>query len=163
MKALSNFRILSLVFAITTILIVLNIHLFYTGVFGQENNNRKYDILILSQTYISKFFADELVGEILNNGTATIKAVRITAIFNDDQDEIIGAAYSGTSPFTINPRETAAFTIEISDEAIKSNASSYDFAAKWKDEHLSNNYFTRLSGGEISDYNSGGGDEDDDN
>jgi len=96
--------------------------------------------------------------------TATIKAVEMTAIFYDDQDDIIGNANSGTSPYTINPGDTAMFTIKISDEAIKINASSYDFTAKWKDEYSSSNYFMRLTGGEISD-NNGDGDDyyDDDN
>jgi hypothetical protein len=135
--------------------------------FGQEfednnnNNNKKYDIAILSQTYLSKFYSDELIGEILNNGTATIKAVEMTSIFYDDQDDIIGNAASGTTPYTINPGDTASFTIKITDEAIKINASSYDFTAKWKDEYLASSYFTQLTGGEISD-NSGGGDNGDD-
>jgi len=163
MKLLSSTKIFGLTFVLTTILLVLDVSLFSAGAFGQENNNnRKYDIVILDHAYLSKFFADELVGEILNNGTATIKAVRITASFYDDQDEILGTEYSGTTPFTINPTNTAAFTIKISDESIKSNATSYDFTAKWKDEYLSSNYFTRLIGGEISADNSGGGEDDDD-
>lgn len=166
MKALSNFKVFRIVFAITTGLLVLDTSLFYSEAFGQgfENNNtKKYDIVLLNQRYSSEgSFTDEIVGSILNNGTATIKAVEMTAIFYDDQDDIIGNADSGTSPYTINPGDRAAFTIEIFDEAIKINASSYDFTAKWKDEHLSNNYFTRLIGGEISDNNNGEEDGDDD-
>ena len=136
--------------------------------FGQEVNNitKKYDIVLLSHIYSSTgVFADELVGEILNNGTATVKAVELTAIFYDDQDDIIDNERSGTSPYTVNPGDKSTFTIEIFDEAINSNASSYEFTAKWKDEYLASSYFTRLIGGEISvDDNSGEeNNEDDDN
>jgi len=136
--------------------------------FGQEVNNitKKYDIVLLSHIYSSTgVFADELKGEILNNGTATVKAVEITAIFYDDQDDIIDNERSGTSPYTVNPGDKATFTIEIFDEAIKSNTFSYEFTAKWKDEYLASSYFTRLIGGEISiDDDSGEeNNEDDDN
>ena len=71
--------------------LILDLSFFNTGVFGQENNNRKYDIQLLNQRYNSEgLFADEIAGEILNTGTATIKAVQMTAIFYDDQDDIIG-------------------------------------------------------------------------
>ncbi|MGD9533501.1 MAG: FxLYD domain-containing protein [Candidatus Nitrosocosmicus sp.] len=138
---------------------------FHQKSFGQDNNNnnnKKYDIVLLSKTYNSEgLFADEITGEILNNGTATVKAVEITAIFYDDSDDIIGKERSGTSPYTINPGQSATFTIITYDEAVKSNASSYDFTAKWKDEYLFSSYFTRLIGDEISEDNSGGGDDED--
>jgi hypothetical protein len=133
---------------------------FGQGFEDNNNNNKKYDMVILSQTYLSKFYSDDLVGEILNNGTATIKAVELTAIFYDDQDDIIGNADSGTSPYTIHPGNTASFTIKIS-EAIKINASSYDFTAKWKDEYLASSYFTQSTGGDIS-HNNGVEENDDD-
>jgi hypothetical protein len=100
----------------------------------------------------------------LNAGTDAIKAVRITAIFHDDQDDIVGSAYSGTTPSTINSGNTAIFNIEITDEGIKSNATGYEFTAKWKDEYLASSYFTRLIGGDIStdDDNEGGDDDVDD-
>jgi hypothetical protein len=148
----------------TIIVIIEGDSLHSNAAFGQDNNNiKKYHIVLLSQSYSNiGLFADGIVGSILNNGTATIKAVEMTAIFYDDQDEIIGNSDSGTSPYTINPGDTASFTIEIFDEAIKVNASSYDFTTKWKDEYLSSSYFTRLAGGEISDKNNGGGEEGDD-
>ncbi|MGD9535376.1 MAG: FxLYD domain-containing protein [Candidatus Nitrosocosmicus sp.] len=106
---------------------------------------------------------DEIVGELLNNGTATVKTVEITAILYDDKDDVIGKERSGTSPYTINPRETATFAIEIFDEPIKSTASSYDFTAKWKNEYLFSSYFTKFIGDEISADRIGGGEGDDDN
>jgi len=155
--------------AMTIIIVILaGNNLYPDTAFGQEVNiiTKKYDIVLLSHIYSSTgAFADELVGEILNNGTATVKAVEITAIFYDDQDDIIDNERSGTTPYTVNPGDKAAFTIEIFDEAVKSNASSYEFTAKWKDEYLASSYFTRLIGGEISgDDNTGEeNNEDDDN
>jgi hypothetical protein len=164
MEPLSSPKLFGLVQLVLTTLIIVIIegNVLPSYAFGQGfEDNKRYDIVILSQTYLSKFYSDNLVGEILNNGTATIKAVEMTAIFYDDQDDIIGNERSGTSPYTINPGDTASFTIEIFDEAIKINASSYDFTAKWKDEYLSTNYFMRLSGDEISANNNGEGDDDD--
>ena len=164
MEPLSSPKLFGLVQLVLTTLIIVIIegNVLHSYAFGQGfEDNKRYDIVILSQTYLSKFYSDNLVGEILNNGTATIKAVEMTAIFYDDQDDIIGNERSGTSPYTINPGDTASFTIEIFDEAIKINASSYDFTAKWKDEYLSTNYFMRLSGDEISANNNGEGDDDD--
>jgi len=133
----------------------------HSDAFSQESNiNKKYDIVLLSHAHNSeRLFVDEITGEILNNGTTTIKAVRMTAIVYDDEDDIIGTERSGTSPYTINPGDKATFTIEIYDEPIKSAASSYDFTAKWKDEYLFSSYFTSFAGGEISSDE----DEDDDN
>jgi hypothetical protein len=37
---------------------------------------------------------------------------------------------SGTTPYSVNPGDSAAFTIEIIDDAIRINASSYDFTVK---------------------------------
>jgi hypothetical protein len=134
----------------------------------KDNNTEKYDIVLLSHIYNRQgLFADEITGRILNNGTATIKAVEMTAIFYDDEDDIIDKERSGTSPYTIPPGETAAFAIKTYEEPIKVNASSYDFTAKWQDQYLFSSYFTRLTGGEISgDINNeeeGEGDEDDGN
>lgn len=151
MEPLSSTKIFGISFMLTIILLISVPILFYAGAFGQEDNfNKKYDIVLLSQMYNSEgLFSDEITGDILNNGTATIKAVEITAIFYDDQDDIIGKERSGTSPYSISPGDTATFNIELFDEPIQINASSYDFTAKWKDEYLFSSYFTRLTGGEI--------------
>ncbi|WP_134485140.1 FxLYD domain-containing protein [Candidatus Nitrosocosmicus franklandus] len=162
---MSSIKTFSLVLLVTTITLMSILEgknsPFHFSAFGQgaEEDYKKYDIVLLSHSYVGNFFTDELIGEILNNGTATIKAVEMTAIFYDEDDETIGSADSGTSPYTINPGDTASFTIEVFDEAVKANASSYDFTAKWKDEFLSNNYFIRLAGGDISDDTSNDGDD----
>lgn len=159
MRSLSSTRIYGLVLVLTTIVVLeTSIH---SNIFAQENK-KSFDMILLSHNYNSKAFADEIVGSILNNGTATIKAVEITAIFYDDQDEIIGNADSGTSPYTVNQGDSATFTIELFDEAVKINATSYDFTAKWQDEYLSSSYFTRFTGDETSESSGGEDDEEDD-
>jgi hypothetical protein len=66
-------------------LLVLDTSLFYARAFGQgfkNNNTKKYDMVLLNQRYSSEgSFIDEILGSMLNNGTAITKAVEITAIF----------------------------------------------------------------------------------
>ena len=165
MKAWSNIGIFGLSFVLITIS-VLDVS-FHSDAFSQENK-KKYDMVLLSQNYNSKAFADEIVGVILNNGTATARSVEISAIFFDDQGRTVGHESGGTSPTTIGPGDNSDFALQILDEAIKSNATDYDFTVKWQDEQ-SFSYFTKSTGGEITD-NSGGidadgddGDDDEDN
>ncbi len=98
MKALSNIEIFGLSFVLITLL-VLEISL-HSDAFGQENKT-KYDMVLLSQNYNSKGFANEIVGEILNNGTDIAKSVEISAIFYNDSG-IIGYESSRPDPSTIN-------------------------------------------------------------
>ena len=145
MKGWSNIGIFGLLFVLITIS-VLEVS-FHSDAFSQENK-KKYDMVLLSQNYNSKAPADEIVGVILNNGTATARSVEISAIFFDDRGRTVGHESGGTSPSTISPGDRSDFTLQILDEAIKSNATSYDFTVKWQDEQ-SFGYFTKSTGGEI--------------
>jgi hypothetical protein len=151
MKALSGSKLFGLTFVLITLLILETT--LYSDAFGQKYKN-KYDMVLLSQNYNSKAFADEIVGVILNNGTATAKSVEISAIFYDDDGGVIGHESAGTHPSSIGSGDTSNFTIQIMDEAIKSNATSYDFALKWQDEH-SFGYFMKAPGGEIEEDSDG--------
>ena len=152
MKALSNIKIFGLSFVLITIL-VLGISL-PDDAFGQENK-KKYDMVLLSQNYTSKGFADEIVGEILNNGTDIAKSVEISAVFYNDSG-IIGSESSRLDPTTINSGDRSMFTLQVVDEVIKSDPERYEFTIKWQDEN-SIGYFASLTGGEIPE-NSGGDD-----
>lgn len=157
MKVLSNIEFFGLVFVLITIFVFdAGLH---SDAFGQEYKN--YDMIITSQNYNSKGFGDEIVGEILNNGTDTAKSVEISAIFYDDGGGTIGYESSGTSPSTINSGDRSTFTLEIFDPVIMSDIARYDFTIKWEGEH-SSNYFARLTGGEISDNSGDNGSDDDD-
>ncbi|TVP39324.1 hypothetical protein [Candidatus Nitrosocosmicus arcticus] len=152
MKALSNIEFFGLSFVLITIL-ALEISL-HSDAFSQENK-KKYDMVLLSQNYNSKGFADEIVGEILNNGTDIAKSVEISVVFSNDSG-IIGSESSRLDPTTMNSGDRSVFTLQLVDEVIKSNAERYEFTIKWQDEH-SIDYFARLTGGEIAE-NSGGDD-----
>ncbi len=155
MKALSNIEIFGLSFVLIAILVLgINLH---SDAFGQENKT-KYDMVLLSQNYNNKVFADEIVGEILNNGTDIAKSVEISAIFYNDSG-IVGYESGRPDPTTISSGDRSVFTLPLVDQIIRSNAESYEFTIKWQDEQ-SLDYFTRLTGGEISDDDSGGGDDD---
>ena len=165
MKAWSNIGIFGLSFVLITISVLAGS--FHSDAFSQENK-KKYDMVLLSQNYNSKAFADDIVGVILNNGTATARSVEISAIFFDDGGRTVGHESGGTSPTTIGPGDRSDFTLQILDEAIKSNATGYDFTVKWQDEQ-SFSYFTKSTGGEITDNSEGNdadgddGDDDEDN
>ena len=152
MKALSNLDIFGLTFALITIG-VLGISL-HSDAFSQENK-KKYDMVLLSQNYNTLGLVDEIVGEILNNGTDIAKSVEISAVFYNDSG-IIGSDSSRTDPRNINPGERSTFTIELGNEVIMSDPERYEFTLKWQDDYLSN-YFVGLTGGEITD-DSGGDD-----
>ena len=152
MKALSNIEIFGLSFVLITILVLeISIH---SDAFGQENKT-KYDMILLSQNYNSNVFADEIVGEILNNGTGIAKSVEISAIFHNDSG-IVGYESGRPDSTTISSGDRSVFTLPLVDEVIRSNAESYEFTIKWQDEQ-SLDYFVRLTGGEIAD-DSGGDD-----
>jgi hypothetical protein len=152
MKALSNIEIFGLSFVLITILVLeINLH---SDAFSQENK-KEYDLVLLSQNYSSKVLADEIVGEILNNGTGSAKSVEISAVFYNDSG-IVGSESTRLNPTTINSGDRSMFTLELVDEVIKSNAETYEFTIKWQDEN-SVGYFARLTGGEIAD-DSGGDD-----
>ena len=162
MKALSHIGIFGSSFVMIATL-VLYTSLYYDA-FGQ-GNEKKYDLVLLSQNYTSKGFMDEIVGEILNNGTDTVRAVEASAIFYNNSG-IVGYESDRTDPTTIDPGERAMFVLPIIDEIIRSDAESYDFTFKWQDDYA-RDYFARLTGGEISDEgdsdsDSGGDDGDSD-
>ncbi|HSA74955.1 MAG TPA: hypothetical protein VLE21_02085 [Candidatus Nitrosocosmicus sp.] len=144
MKALSNTVIFGIAIVLITILALeISIH---PDAYSQENN-KKYDMILLSQNYNSTGFVDQIVGEILNNGTDTAKSVEISSVFYNDSG-IIGSESTGTDPTTINPGDKSVFTLQLIDPVISSDAESYEFTLKWQDEQ-SVDYFTTLTGGEI--------------
>src|SRR5688500_7937590 len=152
MIALSNIKIFGLSSVLITIL-VLGISL-PDDAFGQENK-KKYDMVLLSQNYTSKGFAEEIVGEILNNGTDIAKSVEISAVFYNDSG-IIGSESDRLDPTTINSGDRSVFTLQLVDEVIRSDPERYEFTIKWQDDY-SSNYFASLTGAEIAE-NSGGDD-----
>ncbi|WP_134484997.1 hypothetical protein [Candidatus Nitrosocosmicus franklandus] len=159
-----NIKIFGLAFVLSTLLVLNQSQ--YIDVLGQQNI-KQFDMILLNQQYYNNPFVDQLVGEILNNGTHTAKSVEISALFYNDSG-IVGHESSGTDPTTISAGDKSTFTLQIDDEVIRSEAEGYEFTLKWKDEQ-STDYFLRISGGEIAesvgrddgDDSSGGGGGDD--
>jgi hypothetical protein len=156
MKALSNIEIFGLSFVMVVVL-VLYTNLYFDA-FGQ-GNEKKYEMVLESQNYTHKGITGEIVGEILNNGTDTVRAVEVSAIFYNDSG-IVGYESDRTDPTTIDSAERAVFVLPIIDEVILSDAENYEFTIKWQDEY-SRDYFVRLTGGDIPDNSDSGGDDSD--
>jgi hypothetical protein len=156
MKALSNIEIFGLSFVMVVVL-VLYTNLYFDA-FGQ-GNEKKYEMVLESQNYTHKGITGEIAGEILNNGTDTVRAVEVSAIFYNDSG-IVGYESDRTDPTTIDSAERAVFVLPIIDEVILSDAENYEFTIKWQDEY-SRDYFVRLTGGDIPDNSDSGGDDSD--
>ncbi len=156
MKALSNIEIFGLSFVMVAVLVLYTS--LYFDAFGQ-GNEKKYEMVLQSQNYTHKGFTGEIVGEILNNGTDTVRAVEVSAIFYNDSG-IVGYESDRTDPTTIDSAERAVFVLPIIDEVILSDAENYELTIKWQDEY-SRDYFVRLTGGDIPDNSDSGGDESD--
>lgn len=158
MKPMMCIGIFGLLFSITLLLLASN----YSNAFGQANEDRKkFEMVLLSQKYTSTGFVDEIVGEILNNGTDTAKAVEVSANLYDDGGRIVGYEADGASPTTIGSGKSSMFTLQILDEVTKSATASYDITIKWKDKY-SSNYFMRLTGELEVDRGGDDSDEDED-
>ena len=115
--------------------------------------SRKFRVKVFSMCLLLLIYN----GEILNNGTDTVRAVEVSAIFYNDSG-IVGYESDRTDPTTIDSAERAVFVLPIIDEVILSDAENYEFTIKWQDEY-SRDYFVRLTGGDIPDDSDSGGDD----
>ena len=107
-----------------------------SGIDGSSNSNGKQfnnEIVLLSQRYTSEQFGDKIVGEVLNNGGATARFVKITASFYDSNGIFLGSEYSFADPYTLEPGNKAPFELSITSETIKGSAKNYEFTLQWRD------------------------------
>ena len=156
MKAWSNIGIFGLSFVLITISVLAGS--FHSDAFSQENK-KKYDMVLLSQNYNSKAFADDIVGVILNNGTATARSVEISAIFFDDGGRTVGHESGGTA-LPLSAQETDLILLyKYLTKRLRVMLPVMTLPLNGKmNNHF---YFTKSTGGEITD-NSGGNDADGD-
>ncbi len=87
-----------------------------TGVDGSSNSEEKQAndaIVLLSQRYVSGDVFDKIVGEVLNNGNATVEFVKVNASFYHDVEAILGSEMTYAYPSTINPGDKSPFNIFI--------------------------------------------------
>ena len=125
-------------------------------------DDKNDDIVLLSQRYNEERFGDEIVGEVMNNGTYTAEYVKVSASFYDQSGGIIGSEFTYAEPSTIRPGDRAAFTMYISSEAIEDNTERYEFTIQWNDEDF-NEFSNRITGTQavsIENDNNDSGDND---
>jgi hypothetical protein len=115
---------------------------------GSSNNTLTQppnDLVLLSQKYNDERFGDEIVGEILNNGTIAAEFAKVTVSFYDENSAILGSESTYADPSTISPGQRAAFTIFITSDAIEDDTETYEFTLQWQDSD-SNDYSKRITG-----------------
>jgi hypothetical protein len=99
-------------------------------VLASPQSSQGPDITLLSQRYNE----DSLVGEVTNNGTAIAEFVKVSASFYDDNGNIVGREFTFADPHTLNPGDRSPFEMFISSDAIKQEATTYEFILQWQDE-----------------------------
>ena len=115
---------------------IKNIGTTNSGIDGSSNNKGKQfnnEIVLLSQRYTSEKFGDKIVGEVLNNGGATARFVKITASFYDSNGIFLGSEDTYADPSTLEPGNKAPFNLFITSETIKGGAKNYEFTLQWRD------------------------------
>jgi hypothetical protein len=122
------------------------------------------DLVLLSQRYNDERFGDEIVGEILNNGTITAEYAKVSVSFYDENGAILGSQYTYTDPSTIAPGQKAAFNIFITSDTIEDDTETYEFTLQWQDNDF-NDFSKRITGEQVQaiDDNDNDNDNDDNN
>jgi hypothetical protein len=119
-----------------------------TSTTGSSNNGQTQssnDLVLLSQRYNNERFGDEIVGEILNNGTITAEFAKVSVSFYDENGAILGSEFTYADPSTISPGQRAAFTIFITSDTIEDDTETYEFTLQWQDSD-SNDFSKRITG-----------------
>jgi hypothetical protein len=141
---------------------------------GSDSNNNSLtqpvnDLVLLSQRYNDESFGDEIVGEILNNGTITAEYAKVSVSFYDENGAILGSQYTYTDPSTIDPGQKAAFNIFITSDTIEDDTETYEFTLQWQDNDF-NDFSKRITGEQVqaidnndNDDNNNDNDNDDNN
>jgi hypothetical protein len=106
------------------------------------------DLVLLSQRYNDERFGDEIVGEVLNNGTITAEYAKVSVSFYDENGAILGSQFTYTDPSTLAPGQKAAFTIFISSDTIEDDTETYEFTLQWQDNDF-NDFSKRITGEQV--------------
>ena len=96
-----------------------------TGASGDDNPS---DIVLLSQRYNQGQFGDEIVGEILNNGTRSLGMldIQISAAFYDSAGQLVGSENSFLEVQEVVEGDSEVLSISILDESLLQDAVTYD-------------------------------------
>lgn len=92
-------------------------------------------VIVLSSKYTNKESGDEIIGEVLNNGSGTAEFVKISISFYDQNHQIIDYESSYADPSTIEPGQRSPFVVFISSDSPieKQMAASYEIIVQWRD------------------------------
>jgi hypothetical protein len=89
------------------------------------------DVVLLSSRFIDDQFGDEIVDEVMNNGTSSANFVEALATFRDPTGVVIGTSFGFADPHLVTAKDSAPFTILLTSEAVQDQAVSYDLTLKW--------------------------------
>ena len=103
-------------------------NIFGQGASDQGSTSANPDIVLLSQRYDDDRLSDEIVGEVLNNSTRTLGKyeVDIYALFYDSSGALVGSEQGFIDAESLSEGDKSAFSVFISDDAIRSEAVTYD-------------------------------------
>lgn len=116
------------------------------------------DISLQSQRYIEESFSNQIVGEVINNGSEVAEFVEATASFYNALGDIVGTSSGFADPETIQPGMKSPFTILITSDTVANEAATYSLTLQWQDSDvndysklvLENEPITSSTGGQES-------------
>jgi hypothetical protein len=88
------------------------------------------DLKLLSDKYVNGEFGDQIVGEVINNGTVSAGHVKLTLSLFGGSHISSGTDYVVTQPSNILPSERASFVISIPEDFVQ-QPPHYDIVADW--------------------------------
>jgi hypothetical protein len=91
------------------------------------------DVSLESQRYIEESFFNQIVGEVINNGSEVAEFVGATTSFYDSLGDIVGTSSGFADPETIQPGMKSPFTILITSDTVANEAATYSFTLQWQD------------------------------
>ena len=102
---------------------------------NQTEEGGQASVIVLSSKYTNKESGDEIIGEVLNNGSGTAEFVKISISFYDQNHQIIDYESSYADPSTIEPGQRSPFVVYInSDSPVeKQMSASYEIIVQWRD------------------------------
>jgi hypothetical protein len=103
------------------------------GLLQQQPTESGPDIELLSARFINDRLGGEIVGEIINNGTADAQFVEALATFRDSAGTVIGTSFGFADPHQVAAKDSAPFNILITSETVQDQAATYDLTLKWQD------------------------------
>jgi hypothetical protein len=100
------------------------------------------DLSLVSQRYVEESFSNEIVGEVISNGSEVADFAEATASFYDANGQIVGTEYGFADPSTVQPGMKSPFSIIVTGETISNEAASYSITLQWQDSGT--NDFSKL-------------------